>query len=255
MVKAIAKGRGQDIREFQEQSRIATGNSVPLLRMDFINTELKKALSSPTVSVEIFKRRNWQGILVVDRRNKWTFTISSQARLREIIKKSTGKGIHYLVALLSCENMKEKAPNQQITMEEFGIQVPVDEVQKVMMRDVISNTYAQITKDIQDDLQEYTHFVITYVGDGDIITKCKLLYFDEDCVLIDTIPLDKYLEPDYMSLTDSSLTLPKEVEVMSEKHVEEIDKLVQPKVGLSMKRNQNNENVIDKTSNIVVSKK
>lgn len=198
IVKAVATGVGGDIRLYKAENATVTENAVPFVRGDKINTNLRNEFRmSQLVSIKVFHRTAWKGILLIDDTNKMVITICTYGTLNRIIKTKNRRSPHYMQTILNILNAKEKPLFEQMTLDglgmersgQFGDDEYEEDFRKLMESDPL--LYAG-----------YQYWVIAYRFKNYEVTKIDAILMDKNFALAaDKESLMNYLKPDFSELT------------------------------------------------------
>ena len=121
--KAIEKGVGEDIRTYLANSDNAVNNAIAFLRGDYIVTNIRNTVESETVEIKYFKRSSWTGCIILDRKDKHSYSVCARKTLERIPKNITRRSPHYLQTILNTENRDEEAVGRQMSLADFGFSV------------------------------------------------------------------------------------------------------------------------------------
>lgn len=104
IVRSIQKAIEEDVPEFCRENHMETMNSVRYVRGDKINDNLRNLVASDDIMLISFKRYSWDGRMLVDTKNRITYTITTQQNLNAIPKKKNRSCPHFLQSILAVEN-------------------------------------------------------------------------------------------------------------------------------------------------------
>lgn len=194
IVHSVSNAVTEDIPTYLREHRKETNNAVAHLRGDYINENLRKYAVSDEVEFVPFRRSSWQGRLLVDRVNKRTYSITTQNTLDGIPKKKDRKRPHYLCSILSVENSECKCQYVQPSL--FPIESFHDKE--------LQNDYDDIFKGLVDPNEGYIHYVISYEAKNNELINIKVGVLDRNFYVVYEENLNKYIEPDFANLTETS---------------------------------------------------
>lgn len=91
-----------------------------------------------------------------------------------------------------------QAINHQITLFDYGVEgTELDD----FTNDEFLNDYTHITEGIIEPNVHYDHFIIVYEANEKGIKDCSIKYFNPMFEVAEELPLMKFIEPDYTTLT------------------------------------------------------
>ncbi len=195
IVYCIEKAIGEDVQQHIREHHLETNNALPLLRGDFINSNLMNHIVKDDVFLVPFKRCGWSGRIIVDKRNHITYSIMTEGTLAAIPKKKHRETPHYLQSVLFVENNDCVAKEKQMTLEDFGI--------TVFDNEILERDYAKVSQGLIDADEDYKHYVIAYNAEHREIKDIKLKFFDKDFNIVDVQSLMDYIRPDFAKLTET----------------------------------------------------
>lgn len=190
IVRAIDKAIAEDIPEYFRDNYKETNNAIIHLRGDCINENLRNLVVGEDIELIPFKRYVWQGRIIVDRKEKITYTITTQKTLRSIPRRQRNKP-HFLQSILGIENSGYEASVKQVTFMDL---YPFEEEE-------LENDYNSIMEGMIDPTEGYRHYVIAYDADSSEITDIQLEFLDKEFNTIETASLNDYIKPDFARLT------------------------------------------------------
>lgn len=199
IVKAIAKGIGEDVRNYLTTSKNCTNNAISFLRTDYINTNLRNFIidnNDNTIELKPFKRFLWTGIIIIDNRHKKTITISSKYTLHRIIRDKVRNNPHYIQSLCAIENQNVEFEKKQIDFgdiyEDFSCHFSTEEYKK---------DFDNIMENVINENEGYTHYVISYERDGEELINVALILLDKYLHIVREESLTEFIQPDFGALT------------------------------------------------------
>lgn len=202
IVAAIEKTYGIDSTQKIIEEHLATRNSFPFWRIDMLNTNLDLMLSDDENEVLIFPRRSWKCLYIINHRSHKTYSVISESVFKRVRKHgSTGKVPHYLLTFTRVENGHIKADYRQMTLADYGVVEYVD----TFTDDQYSDDFSHITNDRMDLAQNYTHYLIVYKAERDVIRKCDLICCTADFEIASRISLLDLVVPDASRLTEPEM--------------------------------------------------
>ena len=191
IVRAIDKAIVDDVPEYLREYRKETNNATMQLRGDCINDNLRSLVVGGDIELVPFKRFIWEGRIVVDRSEKISYTITSQATLRAIPKKQRNRP-HFLQSILYRQNGGYEAHEKQLIL----IDCPVFEAEE------LESDYNSIVAGLVDPAEGYRHYIIAYDAEGRELKDVQLEFLDKDFNTIAKASLNEYIKPDFARLTD-----------------------------------------------------
>lgn len=191
IVRAIDKAIVEDIPEYFRDNYKETNNAVIHLRGDFINENLRNLVVGGDIELIPFKRYVWQGRIIVDRKEKITYTITTQKTLRSIPRKHRNKP-HFLQSILGIENSSYEASIRQVSLMDL---YPFE-------TEELEIDYNSIMEGMIDPTEGYRHYVIAYDAESSEVRDIQLEFLDKEFNTIETASLNEYIKPDFSRLTD-----------------------------------------------------
>ena len=91
IVRAIQKAIEEDVPEFCRENYMETMNSVRYVRGDKINDNLRALVVSDDVILISFKRYSWDSRMLVDLKNRISYTVTTQQNLIACWKRTIRK--------------------------------------------------------------------------------------------------------------------------------------------------------------------
>lgn len=192
IVRAVAKAVTDDIPKYLYEHSKETNNAIGHLRGDYINENLKAFALSEGIELLKFKRMSWQGRMLVDTKNKVSYSITTQNTLSGIPKKKGRKKPHFLHSVLAIENKGYKPQSEQLTL--FNMDEFTDEI--------LERDYSEIVSGLINPNEGYKHYVISYQAQHDEIIDIKLEFLDKNFNIIEQVSLNEYLDLDFSKLTN-----------------------------------------------------
>lgn len=191
IVRSIQKAIEEDVPEFCQENHMETMNSVRYVRGDKINDNLRNLVASDDIMLISFKRYSWDGRMLVDTKNRITYTITTQQNLNAIPKKKNRSCPHFLQSILAVENGDLQGRYVQevlFPMEQFE-----DEV--------LEDDYVKIVAGVLQPDSGYHHYVVTYTFDKSTLTEVKLVLLDKGFNTVSELNVSDFIKPDYALLT------------------------------------------------------
>lgn len=193
IVRAIDKAVADDVPQYLREHHLETNNAIIHLRGDYINENLRNLVVCEGVELIQFKRYVWQGRLLADRRNKITYSITTQKTLQAIPRKKDRARPHFLMSVLATENKDYQGLFGQQTL--FLMDIFDDET--------LQNDYDEIIAGMLDPSEGYRHYIIAYEATGDELVDVKLEFLDRNFALVAEASLTEYIKPDFARLTNA----------------------------------------------------
>ena len=206
LVRAIDKAVADDIPQYLRDNHLETHNAIVHLRGDYINENLRRLVVSEGVELISFKRFVWSGRILVDKREKITYTITTQANLHAIPRKKGREKPHFLQSILAIENGGYDGHMEQLAM------FPME----LFESDILQNDYNDIIAGMLNPAEGYRHYVIAYKSEQDALQDVKLEFLDRNFNVIDRVSLNEYIQPDFARLTATVTTEDVAVDVQTE---------------------------------------
>ena len=194
-IYAIEKAVSEDIPRQISENPLETNNYLAFIRGDFINTNLRELTASGGGELLPFQRFGWRGRLLVDRLNRITYSITTQANLNQIPRKHRQKP-HFLQTLLAVENRDLEGSGRQMTLYDMD---QFDHVTYFADFDDIVNGFF-------DASEGYRHCVIAYQAQYDEVTNINLILLDSQFAVVEEYSLNDFRHPDFSLLTTSVST-------------------------------------------------
>lgn len=194
--KAIEKGVGEDIRTYLTNSENAVNNALAFLRGDYIVTNIRDTVVSESVEIKYFKRSSWTGCMVLDRTDKYSYSVCAKKTLERIPKNMTRRSPHYLQTILNTENKSEEAAERQMSLADFGFSVGSQFTEEEYERD-----FLKIMEEALSLADDYRHWVITYEAEHNSLIGLTAVLLDGEFGVVKEISLMEMMKPDFGSLT------------------------------------------------------
>lgn len=193
IVRAVDKAIADDVPQYLRENYRETNNVTGQLRGDCINDNLRKLVVFEGVELIPFQRFGWHGRILIDRRSKITYTITSQANLKAIPRKKGRNRPHFLQSVLAIENCGYTGDCKQLTlfpMEKFD-------------EDTLQKDFNDIIAGIFNPKEGFRHYVVAYHSIRDELFDIRLEFLDKGFNTIDSTSLNEYIKPDFSRLTDN----------------------------------------------------
>lgn len=229
-INAIEKAVSEDIPRQTSENQLETNNYLSFIRGDFINSNLRKLTVSSGGELLPFQRFGWKGRLLVDRFNKLTYSITTQANLNQIPQKHRRKP-HFLQTLLAVENGDLEGQYRQMTL--YGM----DQFE----HDTYHADFDDIVNGFIDASEGYRHCVIAYQAQHDEVTDIKLVLLDSQFAVVEEYSLNDFRRPDFSLLTASALpedAVEREAHKVATKNLTKLKKGIVPGLQESAKEAQ-----------------
>lgn len=192
LVYAVNTAITQDAPQYMRDNHLETNNRRVFVTPDCINENLRRFVVNDDVELIPFHRCAWEGRIIVDKKNKITYTISSYTSLKNIISKNRTRP-HYLMSLLYAENSNYKGGHKQITLWDLDPDYKQQDFDSVLLNE----DYDRITQGNISRTEGYKHFVVAYTAKNQVLIRIDLLFLDAEFKEIDHVNLNKYIIPDY----------------------------------------------------------
>jgi hypothetical protein len=195
-----------------------THNALPYYRNDMINTNIKSFVEADGVEAKVFNRGGWSGVIVIDRQNKVTVTVSTKLTLERIPRKKNRKWPHYLQTILHILNSDFEAPVKQMSLHElYGDDITI------FTEEEYRDDFDSILNDEISYDDGYRHGVVVYTRDRQSISDIEFRILDPDFDTVSAYSLMDMLKPDFADLT---------AEEMDDEYADKTPSLVSLKAGL-----------------------
>ena len=192
-VYAINKAITEDIPGYLKENYHETNNSILQLKGDYINDNLRKYVVGNHIELLPFSRYNWAGRILIDRKNYFTYTITTIGTLMSVPKKKGRTRPHFLQSILYAENSDCEAQVKQMNLGFDITQFDSEELE---------TDYNDITHGFMGKNENYRHFVIAYKSEENEIVEIMLKLLDKDFDTVDEVSLMDYIKPDFAKLTE-----------------------------------------------------
>lgn len=192
LVDCINMALQNDLPRYLAEFHPETTNGIPHQIGDWINTNIKKHLTSGNVDIMQFTRYSWKGKIIIDNENKITYSIMRAKRLRQI-RRETREKPHYLQTIVSILNEGFEAETKQTTLFDVGF-IGFDE-------ETLSKDYEAIFDGRIGKGEGYLHCVVAYETEHNEIVDIRICFLDKDLDVIDEVLLNEYIKPDFAKLT------------------------------------------------------
>lgn len=191
-VRAIQKAIEEDVPEFCRENHMETMNSVRYIRGDKINDNLRKHVVSEDIILVSFKRYSWDGRMLVDQKNRITYTITTQQNLLAIPKKKNRSCPHFLQSILAVENGDLHGKYEQMAL------FPMEQFED----DVLEEDYKKIVSGVLSPDSGYHHYVVAYTFEKNELLDVNMMLLDKTFNTVNKISLNNFIKPDFARLTD-----------------------------------------------------
>jgi len=222
IVYCIVKATGEDQQQYLEENYHETNNALIFLRGDDINTNLRNYVVKDNIELHPFKRYGWSGRILIDRKERITYSIISKRTLESIIKKNNRKSPHYLQSILYIENKDCISKAEQMILPGFR--------STTFKENILVEDFKEIFQGTININEDYKHYIISYDVKYKEITDISSNLLDKDFNIVDEISLMQYVKPDFAKLTDIE-----PIEETSENIIESKKELISIKSGLKPK--------------------
>lgn len=233
IVRAIEKAVADDIPAMIHEHPLETTNYIKIMRTDYINENLKSIALGEDIKLIKFKRFSWFGLMLVDLRNRTTYTITTKQNLKAIPKKKERKTPHFLMSILAIENGDlhgQYEPQSLFPIYNYDFK-----------KDCYETDYNNIVNGVLDPREGYRHFVISYEFSNDILLNVDLLLLDKNFYEVEKRNLNEYIKPDFAKLTNPKITYSKD---KNPNHTNrKVSLSLKPGIGLPLNLRQTDENI------------
>ena len=190
-VRAIQKAIEEDVPEYCRENHMETMNSVRYVRGDKINDNLRNHVVSEEAILISFKRYSWDGRILVDQKNRITYTITTQQNLAAIPKKKNRSCPHFLQSILAVENGDLHGRYEQMAL------FPMEQFED----DVLEEDYKKIVSGVFSPDSGYHHYVVAYAFEKDELLDVNMVLLDKAFNTVSEISLNDFIKPDFAQLT------------------------------------------------------
>ena len=197
ITSAIVKSVGIDTKEYILSNNNETNNAIKFIRGDIINTNLRNMVVSETMELHPFHRHSYEGRLLIDHKNKCTYTICTRKTLLSIPKKRDRKVPHYLQSILHIQNDAVNAEYVQLTLlddkpyEDFSDDFYFEDYKEIMGNNFIFD-------------KDYTHIVIAYESEHYRVTYLVAEVLTSNFSIGQSYDMMELIQPDFIDLTAES---------------------------------------------------
>lgn len=191
IVRAIQKAIEEDVPEFCRENHMETMNSIRYIRGDKINDNLRTLVVSDDVILISFRRYSWDGRMLVDLKNRITYTVTTEQNLAAIPKKKNRTCPHFLQSILAVENNDLHDECVQMTL------MPMEQFED----DVLEEDYKKIVAGVLDPASRYRHYVVTYVFEKSQLFSVNMELLDKGFNRVKSLSLNNFIKPDFAQLT------------------------------------------------------
>lgn len=194
LVSCVNKALQDDLPQYLAEFQPDTKNAVPHLIGDWINKNIRTDLASDRVDIKEFTRHSWKGKVIIDRINRMTYTIMREKRLLQVRKEKRDRP-HYLQTIVTILNKEFKAPLKQ--MKFFG------EGDYRFDQETLEGDYDSIFSGCLGRDEGFIYCAVVYNTFRGGLYDIKLLFLDKDLDVIEELPLNDYIKPDFAALTST----------------------------------------------------
>lgn len=198
IVYAINKAITQDIPQEMRENRLETNNRFIYATGDYINENLRRYVVNDEVDLISFNRYAWEGRIIVDKKNKVTYTVSTHRNLNTIITKNRNQP-HYLMPILYVENGDCVGTPRQMTLGDVYPSFQMNSFDS----EVLEEDYDNIMKGNINKSDGYKHYVVAYTAEHHVVVDVELLLLDKEFAIVDRLSLIEYVTPDFGSMMES----------------------------------------------------
>lgn len=211
IVQAVVKAVTEDAPRFRHENYLETNNAARFIAGDYINQNLREFVVDDQIRLHHFARYVWDGCLLIDHKNKVSYSIMTNATLAGGARKHGNKP-YYLQSLLFGENGDCEGKYKQMTLADFAIM----QGKEPFTDDDFTEDFDDIMKGEISIGDGYRHYIVAYTAERSEITEIHLEFLDRDFAEIDSVDLSEYITPDFAQLTNT-YTAEAEVEDEPEK--------------------------------------
>ena len=191
IANGIVKALEQDFLNNKYSLELATTNCFKDLKSDTINTLLDNEFTSDGCFVHKFKRRCWQGMVLIDLNSKALVSITSTMNLKRVSKDKSRKVPHYMQSIINSLNKHIQSHNQL----SFSFFNTFDE-------ETYDRDFNNIFSKIDIDLKDFTYYVVAYDYKFNKVTGINWYLLGSDFYIEEKESLMKYIKPDILELTN-----------------------------------------------------
>ena len=138
--------------------------------------------------------------MLVDLKNRITYTVTTQQNLIAIPKKKNRTCPHFLQSILAVENGDLQGEYVQMTMmsmEQFE-------------DDVLEEDYKKIVAGVLKPDSGYRHYIVTYAFEKSQLLSVNMELLDKGFNKVNSLSLNEFIKPDFAQLTVDQLKNPEE---------------------------------------------
>lgn len=216
IVRAIDKTIAEDIPQERREKDLETKNYIAHIRGDYLNSNLRRIAAIDGIELHPFKRYGWEGRLLIDRENKITIGVTTQANLQVIPRKKDRNCPNYTQTLLKIMNGDLESPATQLSFlppaSQFDDEVYEDDFDSIMAG-------------VLDPDSGFRHCIVGYTADHDEIRDIAFYLLNADFEIVEKYDLRSYIKPDFSRLTaTNSLPEPSAAAVQSARSLVKLKK-------------------------------
>lgn len=195
ITQAVSQGIKDKLEDYDQEKFTETTNHRRNIKGDFINTRLGKKVENSTILyLAGFKRSSWEGRLVVDSKNKITYTIVTLANFGSIKRKSRTKSTHYLNLMQIVQNRKIR-----IQLDENRL-FPPDYHELDLIETEIYAEYEKAVGALM--LSDFLNIVVVYAYKKDKLTTLKAMLLTPKFEVYQEWGMLDFVKPDFGDLTN-----------------------------------------------------
>lgn len=195
IVRAVDKTIAEDIPQERREKELETKNYLAHIRGDYLNNNLRRLVAIDGIELHPFRRYGWEGRILIDRENKITIGVTTQANLQVIPRKKDRNCPNYMQTLLRILNGDLESPATQISFlppaSQFAPEVYEDDFDSIMAG-------------VLDPNSGFRHCIVAYTSDHDEISDIAFYLLNGDFEIVEKHGLRGYIQPDFSRLTASS---------------------------------------------------
>lgn len=196
IVQAVVKAVTEDAPQHRREHHLETNNAAKFIAGDYINENLRNLVVCDTIHLHHFLRFAWEGCLLIDHKNKITYTIVSATTLAAAPQKHRSNP-YYLQSILFAENGLCEGNSKQMTIDDFF----TNQNLSGFSAEAYCADFNEIMQGEVTISSDYRHYIVAYKAARSEVTDLQLLFLDRDFDVIDAVGLMEYITPDFALLT------------------------------------------------------
>jgi hypothetical protein len=185
------KGALIEVDQIYKSHSISKKNAVSFLVGDIINRNLQNEFKNSVININEFNRGGWIGEIIDDFDTKTSCSVLRTQRL-SALRSEHRDNPHYVDVMLNILNKDIEVTTKQMCMFDDSPSYGEENLRF---------HFQQITGDSPDSRKGFVYFIVAYNSIGSVLTSANILLFDKNFQEVENLSLDKYIKPDFVTLS------------------------------------------------------